>query len=368
MITFLAILFIACFGFYKLEPDCVWLPKEVFTLIGIGFLLSKFLYEKQKFLGLFTAYVTLVYLIHLLLAWGQEWRPEILTMDGLINIYGYIGLFALLRYWVLTPDRIFLILKAVSLFAVIQALYGILQYVEIDYLFKPTGEFPKNIDRMVGFIGNPSALAVYLAISLPAVLACHHKILRFASAFVILAAIFLTRTYTVIVPLFLFSIFAGIFWNPYWLLVLCATPLSFSFWHEMVNGFSSRLTVWMSMFHGMDIFHFIFGHGLNSWRTKLFIVIHNLPFYSWYRQAHNEYLQGLHEIGIIGVVLALAFIFSILFKSVLIKDCRIAVCSIVLFLICAFMQFPLHIAPTALIFITMLAIADYQVKSGLIRP
>jgi len=120
---------------------------------------------------------------------------------------------------------------------------------------------------------------------------------------------------------------------------------------------------WQVWKRGLQLFkeHWVFGSGLGHWK---YIFIHEsqakLFDGIFWKTAHNEYLQGMFEMGI-GFIILVAGYFQHVVRHYK-KEALIGITALVIIAVNSFVNFPFHIANTAMIAVTWMAILEIQLK------
>jgi O-antigen ligase len=173
--------------------------------------------------------------------------------------------------------------------------YCVLQYLQLDEFFKGISDK----DELVGTIGNPRHLAGLLAICQP--LFFEKKRENIFILVLLWLIIILADSATGLVAAFLVLLFWLFFKNKkLFFIILSVSSLSVLFLYLFNKSFfynSARLEVWLKTL-GFIKTKFITGFGLGAYD------IMNLKrgLVQW-RHAHNEYIQLIYELGVVGLVL-----------------------------------------------------------------
>lgn len=105
--------------------------------------------------------------------------------------------------------------------------------------------------------------------------------------------------------------------------------------------------------------HWLMGYGLGHWKI-VFLQKGILPQY--FAQAHNEYVQGLFEMGVgFGVILA-GYLVNIARRIKREKRLHLPVMALVIILMNSAINFPFHIAPTAAIAVIWFALIELELR------
>lgn len=220
-------------------------------------------------------------------------------------------------------DKIF---KAMAWIGVIYSVYAILQRFGLDQFYALSLDHHDHLSRnpnVGSLIGQPVFAAALLAICLPFTL--QEKSIWKAVA--IITAIALTGNRSAMIAAGLATL---LFYRKTFLLGICAvaiivwatvtTFLVYIFypsWTAWIES-SGRLFTWKEIvedfihpkFPGVDVAHILTGNGLGAF-SVLFPFLHHSPFF----EAHNEYLEALYGLGIVGFGLFLWAFKSLIFRS-----------------------------------------------------
>lgn len=131
---------------------------------------------------------------------------------------------------------------------------------------------------------------------------------------------------------------------------------------EIVMGSSGsqRVSTWTK---GLKLYtqHPVTGSGIGHW--KIVFLGLKKPGKTWWKQAHNEFVQGVFEMGILFVVVMVGY-----FTGIVRRYHRGAILSITaagIVVINSCFNFPLHIAQTAVLAITWLAILEIELREAI---
>lgn len=85
--------------------------------------------------------------------------------------------------------------------------------------------------------------------------------------------------------------------------------------------------------------------------------------YIVYHQAHNEYLQVLYEMGIIGLIPVLGYLITTFWQGIRNLKVIIPLTAIVIIAVNSVYNFPFHVATTALVAVTWMAIFHIKMRT-----
>ncbi len=108
--------------------------------------------------------------------------------------------------------------------------------------------------------------------------------------------------------------------------------------------------------------HWILGSGIGHWKV-VFLQFKHLTRGVWYAQAHSDILQGFFEMGILFGVLLLGYLGDIYRKvRCSLSEHTLPVMALIIILFEASLNFMMHIATTAMVAITWMAILSVELK------
>ena len=227
-----------------------------------------------------------------------------------------------------------LFLKAIAIVGLFQCFYATLQALVLDQFFiVRSTHFAYKIGdgqfslRMVGFVGNPSLLSIYLAMILPIYLYLKERWAKFAFILALLT-IFACDSTTGYVSSAIGILFYLFFANKKFfillilLLIVSSSTLGNYFYKHHKNSFDNlfdgtgRVEIWKKAYEnwidkdGKSTLGAITGHGLRSWEYEMGIRDEPDIQKQWH-EAHNDFFEVAYETGVIGLTLYLVFIASI---------------------------------------------------------
>lgn len=267
------------------------------------------------------------------------------------------------------------------------SIYVLLQYKKIDPVFNLGGEIQ-------GFHGNSadfaSCVVSVIIINIALLFYPNHilsKTTLFITTLIITASLYLSACRSAIIALIISLIMFTTFYlflnrkNAFvynlllvflillsitatgmltWFFIIQKNPVLFAKYMNL-DSLHARLTIWrdtMPMFKE----HLLFGHGPGIYKTL------SCKYQSWLRlevaQAHNEYIQLLAEVGILGltaaIILLLSFFYLVASNTNKIKNSQYKIliigsfCGVLAQLINSIFFFPFHIASST-VYTTMFA-------------
>lgn len=240
--------------------------------------------------------------------------------------------------------------NGICIAACINLLWMILQMYGKDPLFvasKTYGDAP-----IVGLMGNRNFSSAFFAFCFPA---------------------FLRKKWAWLIPVVIFGLFlsksgggpiavmAGIaaYFLPFYIFSLI---FIFScIWYILLSndaGMFERLKMWR---HGIKLSaqHWAMGSGIGHWGEVFKRFYLNGETSTWYSYAHNEYIQGFFEMGISFIVCFIGFITNIISR---IERKSLYFMALVIIFVNCMINFPMHVAPTAMIALTWIAIFEISTR------
>jgi len=322
------------------------------AFLSFAFVICSFL-QKNKWLSLF--------LIWCIANWWLNFFQPFNSFFGLVNILSayliYVGFKFLLKNKIVSSNVLIYIICSIVIF---QALWMIMQMFNFDPVFYPVntvGDYLGGKMPLVGWSGNPSLLGIFFA----------------SFSFLFLAYMRKFKIPIIFITILILSLFIKNFTT---LLCYCAGVLFYTFctyknkklfvlsfisialliagviWIKKPNF--DRLYIWGKMIKdGLHIRPFV-GSGVNFFSNLHIVDKTGTPW----KEAHNDYLQMLLELGIVGISLLSLFIIS-KFREFFIKfktNKQVAMmCCLVGFLVSGVSLFPMHLAQMSFLAIIVLA-------------
>jgi len=354
----------------------------------------------------FSAYFrfeTVVVVLFAVVLWQiNRWWAAFLLLSFVSSIYPFStkvstdAFFAVLlgSFWFyvlskyIKPDQIKYLLDAICVLALCNIVMLTCQYFGIDPIFK--AKDGGSGTPLVGFLSNKNEVSAFLAFCLPAFF--RDKWVRLTPLVFLgltvasstggtLAAVvatmvfwllrdgrgaFIKNWWKTITLLVWFLLFLGYFDTiPVDLFdtkQIIQMSVDDKYQTEITAPVYSRFEAWAK---GLDLYkqHWIFGSGIGHWK----IVFKSINLHdTWFKHAHNEFLQSVFEFGIFFVVMCSGYLFSITKKirsSILLynnKNIIIPTAAIVAICLNSLVNFPFHIAQTAILAVTWMAIFEVQ--------
>jgi hypothetical protein len=291
----------------------------------------------------------------LLLATVSCFHPK-LTVNSFLTfqviVFGAVW-YLILLYCLKKKENMYILLDAMCVLAVCNVLYQGVQLAGYDWIYNDIGKAEKT--QLVGFMSNRNELGAVLAFCLPA---------------------FFRRWWIFAIPLILIGLIgthcmggvlaAGaatavyLFWRlRRWAaitgLTVCLTGAALYAIYFDPHFDTSRLTAWGLMW---DLYrnNWVTGYGLGSFQT-IFMGLKE-HFVTPYAQAHNDLFQGIFEMGIGFAVLTAGYLISIVRR----RESILAIAAMTGIVVNSLVNFPFHVAITAMIAITWMAILEHDLR------
>ena len=128
----------------------------------------------------------------------------------------------------------------------------------------------------------------------------------------------------------------------------------------LIVGTSYRYETWAK---ALTLYkqHWLFGSGIGHWKIVFMPTQANS---GWFKHAHNEFIQGLFEMGMLFPILIVGYLIGNIKKYT--RETITSAVAIIAVCVNSLINFPLHIAQTAIIAITWMAIFEVQNKKSVI--
>ena len=247
-----------------------------------------------------------------------------------------------------------------------------LQWHGIDMLFSyVAGPTPGKMDSIIGFMRLKVHLGILAALLTPMVIC-------YAPAFLlcIIPLVVFSQSSTAALAVVVSCIVLG--WyraRNITLFILCAALLAFGVWFifffDMPGGqFGERFKVWGKLLELTFKQNTIIGNGIGRFKTLNILTMQKNGTPLVWMWAHNEFLQSLYELGVVGIACITSYIIGI-HKNVqkFLKDKAIVTLysSFLAILILSAVQFPWHLArfvPIMLFIMASLHASVEEQKNG----
>ena len=260
--------------------------------------------------------------------------------------YGFVVLFV-------KDINVRFLLDAMCLIALANVAMLTMQTLGHDPLYIPRPQWAGTTPH-VGLMTNPNEVSALLAFCAPAFLRGRYK---WGLVAVIVGLVMAQSTggaFALAAGLMFYEFANGRIWKP---LVACGIAVVlFSLAVDMPH-LGGREATWK---FALSIYpqHWLFGAGLGHWKI-VFSKIESARACYW-MQAHNEFIQGLFEMGIPFAVIVAGYLISCARRFR--KAALIPATAGVVIVVNSLVNFPFHIATTALLAMTWLAIYEVKLK------
>ena len=211
-------------------------------------------------------------------------------------------------------------------------------------------------EAIVGLMANPLELAALIGFCFAAFIDLEkRRLFLIAIPFIglIVAKQFLGIVAVGIGLIFYFATAHRIYWT-----VIPVIAISLLWYRFIDEAYPSiRLYVWKQAIMAWKQ-HWILGAGIGHWKV-VFSQPMKIDGCRWFT-THNEFLQMLFELGVGAAAIFVGY--AVAFVRNIRKELAIPMTAIVIIVIQSAFTFPMHIAPTAMIAVTWLAILDITLK------
>jgi len=254
-------------------------------------------------------------------------------------------LFIVMFFSVYNLNVLYRIMRVIVYFHVSVALF---QHLEVaGWLSVPV---------VTGLMANPLELSALISFCLPAFLSVKGK--RILLMLIPVAGILLAKQFLGFVSLGAGIIFyLVVVYRIYWPVI--PVILAAALWYQFIDtpGIDFRLYVWKRAIMAWKQ-HWIMGSGIGHWKA-VFSKPMLIDGKRWVT-THNDFLQMLFELGIGAAVIFIGYAGGVLRKFT--RKAVIPLTALVMVSVHCAASFPLHIAPTAMVAVTWLAIIDITLK------
>ena len=288
-------------------------------------------------------------------------RSSYLAFQGVV----YAGLWYLFLVSTVTTNRVPRILDALCVIALCHVGMQIVQCMGLDPWFVGVGSHEQNT-LCVGLMGNTNITGALLAFCFPAFLRRRWWIgipavlyglvlARSSGAAVAVAAgcTFYLMTLSTVPVWMRWLGSAGVAAGAAGFCCFVDRPWSFS---------DTRFVAWQNTLYYAKQ-HWVLGSGIGHWKE----VFARFPLTEgvWWTTAHNEYLQVFFEMGIGAVIIIVGYVFQTgrrVRLALLRNTVRIPLTAVVIIIINSLVNFPFHIATTAMVAVTWMAVLEIEIK------
>lgn len=272
-------------------------------------------------------------------------------------------------------------MDAICVIALFNVLFLVFQYFTVDPLWKPIGGGKSHASlHSVGLMSDRNNASALLAFCFPAFLRTESKTIYHIGRF---SFPIYWWPYLAIFPIWglirttscggAVAVFVGILCYAMFLpralhykaVVMGVAVLAILSYFKFVNdpNISTSSHRFVTAKQGLELCKEkpLFGAGLGQWKVIfLGIFKQNPKKYAgkWMSHAHNEYIQTLYELGIGFAVILSGYLVSIVRRIT--RQVAVPVTALVVILVNSLVNFPFHIATTAVVAITWMAILDIE--------
>ena len=272
--------------------------------------------------------------------------------------YSYVAfiniLFGVLWYFLVvsTSDfrRVHFMFNAMCVIALANVVMLMLQQFNVDPIFTPV---MGNDDPPVGLMSNKNMASALLAFTFPAFMRPRWKWL----IPVIIGGLLMTKSTGGPIALAAGLVFYSLVRGKalLWLAMALCLVLGYVAFVDMPVFFNARLDSWMQAW-GYYKQHWMLGSGLGHWKVvfKRFLLTGTM----WWTTAHNEYLQMAFEMGAGFVILLAGYVQNAIrtFRP----QALLPAVALVIIAANSMVNFGFHVATTAMIAVTWMALYDVQ--------
>lgn len=310
---------------------------------------------------------TAILLAYAIWFFGNKWLSALLVLATVSCFYPrltgnsfvtfqlivFAAAWYLIIVYALKPRYVSILLDAMCIIALCHVAYQMFQICGYDFIYRARGNVGNTV-RTVGLMSNRNELAALLSFCLPA---------------------FFRKGWVWLIPLMIVGFFnthvmggilagfvaLGVFLIRYlhrWIWVSIAVLVVLFGLYCVFLDFHidlSRLTAWSLMW---DLYkhNWLFGFGIGSFQTIFYTPELRQFFIAPFAQAHNDIFQGVFEMGIGFAVIFIGYLISVRKKAI------IPLAALGAIVVNSLVNFPFHIAITAMIAVTWMAILEVQLN------
>ncbi len=323
--------------------------------ISVMIVIAALLWEINRWISMFVILTTVsIFCPHLS---RESYFSGVSVMLGLLWFYFIVK-------HVQHTDKL---LDAICIIALANVLFIMLQFFNIDPMTRAKSGGP---DMPVGFLNNVNEVSALLAFSLPAFLRVKWIWLI---PFVILGLILSKSMGGIAAAAAGMVFYFGVHGYKFLpiavsLVALCLYAIIFD--NNLISAFQARYQASILTLQ-YYLQHWIFGSGIGHFKLlvgKDFLL--DIGGNRW-NAVHNEYVQGLFEMGIAFGVLVIGYFVDVWRKvrGICLPLCPAALplSALVIIAVNSTVHFPFHIAPTAILALTWMAILQVQLRPEEVR-
>jgi hypothetical protein len=305
----------------------------------------------------------------------------------LLGAIWYLAIVLAAQYFTDTKRLIDYLMLGMAVVALSNIGMLVLQTFNIDPIFTPVGG-PDSPNPPVGLLSNQNEVSGLLAFTFPVFL---RRKWRWGIP-VVFAGVLMSRSQggllAISTGLLVYAIFQakargyiGSYFSIYPAIAILAfmamaVVLAILFDRDSIDA---RVTAWreyLSLYFKQGTTRIFIGFGIGHWKM-ITEKVRVMARPTWWKTAHNEYVQGLFEMSPAFLVILGGYLSSIFirlkraakeldyscFKKQILDPVIIPVVALVAIITNSFVHFGFHIAPTALIGITWLAILEVRLRA-----
>jgi len=336
-------LFIVAVGVIRFPADDFRLEMQALFQVASVLLLCVILWNVNKWMSLFL----LLCLVSMFYPFYT--RHSFLAFQDVFYAFVWFTLLTLC----LRRSHYHYILSGICLVALANVAFLILQYFNLDPIFKAVNGSPE--DPVVGLMGNRNFVSALLAFSFPAFLRPRWVWCIPALFLGLVLAKSTGGPLALAAGWMFYSVLRGRAIFP--LLAVALGLLLFVAFVDKPNFFGGRLEAWKNAL-GYYQQHWLMGCGLGHWKIVFKrIMLQGNRF--WWTHAHNEIIQGLFEMGVGFAIVLTGYIYDTARKYK--REALVPATALIIIFINSLVNFPFHIATTAMLAVTWMALYDIEV-------
>lgn len=250
------------------------------------------------------------------------------------------------------------IYNGICIIGMINTVFAVMQRYGIDpYALVTFGAMKSEVAGKAysGLVANPNTLSALLAFSIPAFMRQYW----WPGILIVTAGLVVAKSTGGLIAGtagITFYILAAK--RHYYLLIMIGLgALLFFRYVDMprING-GDRVEKWVYSLHYIKQ-HWLTGYGLGHWKT-VFYKVHRLYDVTWFSKAHNEFLQGYFEMGLAFILVVIGYVANVCRRYR--REALIQAMALVIIGINSLVNFPFHIATTAMIAVTWMAVLEIK--------
>ena len=313
---------------------------------------------------------TAVLLAYAIWFFGNKWLSGLLVLSTVSCFYPgltrnsfatfqlivFAAAWYLILVYALKREWVHILLDAMCIIALCHVLYQIVQMCGYDLIFKDIGV--GNMKRIPGLMSNRNELSALLALCLPAFF--RKKWLWFIPVIVV-GFVNTQVTGGVLTAIVMVIVFTFSFKQKWvWITGVAGCIIGGLLFYLFVDTPDfSRLKVWQTAWN-LYKQRWIMGFGLGHFQVVFGASLIKSLFVTPFAQAHNDLLQGVFEMGIGFAALVGGYFVSIIRRAN--KKAILSLAAITGIVVNSLVNFPFHVAITAMVAITWMAILQVELN------